>query len=119
MRLKSEIWVAAYLRQCASHGIFAVVARRGDPSAGAIFIKLVAAGERTHLFVPAPQMLTGDGERKWIPARDGAWLAEGDADALIAREAEFDSDLWVLAVEDRDGRHLLADHLVRGEDRQS
>ena len=66
-----------------------------------------------------PVAHTGDGERKWIPARDGAWLAEGDADALIAREAEFDSDLWVLAVEDRDGRHLLADHLVRGEDRQS
>jgi hypothetical protein len=115
MRLKSQIWVSAYLRQCSAAGIFAVVARRGDPSAGAIFIKLLAEGERTRLFVPAPQMLSENGERKWMAARGGDWLAEAEADAIIEREAEFDSDLWVVAVEDREGRHLLADHLVEGE----
>lgn len=115
MRLKSEIWIAAYLRQCSVAGIFAVIARRGDPSAGAIFIKLLADGARTRLFVPAPQVLSESGERKWIAARKGAWIEESEADAIIGREAEFDSDLWVVAIEDREGRHLLADHLVEGE----
>lgn len=115
MRLKSQIWVSAYLRLCSAAGIFAVVARRGDPSAGAIFIKVLADGERTQLFVPAPQTLSETGERKWMAARDGAWLDEKEADAIIDREAEFDSDLWVVAVEDREGRHLLAGHLVEGE----
>jgi hypothetical protein len=37
-------------------------------------------------------------------------LAEGkerDVDATIARQRDFDPDLWVIEVEDREGRHLL------------
>ena len=38
MRLKSEIWVKAYLRRCTVNGAMAVVVRHGDDDAGAIFI---------------------------------------------------------------------------------
>ena len=41
MRLKSEIWVKAYLRRCTVNGASGVVARHGDDDAGAIFIKIV------------------------------------------------------------------------------
>jgi hypothetical protein len=34
------------------------------------------------------------------------------ADAFLAREAEFDSDMWIIEVEDRRGRHFLDDSLV-------
>ena len=40
MRLKSGIWVAAYLRRCNVEGAFAAVRRRGAEEAGAIFIKI-------------------------------------------------------------------------------
>ena len=40
MRLKSGIWVAAYLRRCTVEGVFAAVRRRGAEEAGAIFIKI-------------------------------------------------------------------------------
>ena len=40
LRLKSEIWVKAYLRRCAVAGIDAVLLRRGDVDAGAIYIKV-------------------------------------------------------------------------------
>ena len=40
MRLKSSIWVSAYVRRCDIEGAFAAVRRRGAEEAGAIFIKL-------------------------------------------------------------------------------
>lgn len=114
MRVKSTIWVSAYLRRCAAEGIFAVVARRGEESAGAIFIKLVTDGARTRLFAPAPQMLVGDApdERRFVAAREGSEMEEAEADRIIAKEIDFDPDLWVIAVEDPQGRHFLGDALV-------
>jgi hypothetical protein len=40
MRLKSGIWVSAYVRRCYVEGVFAVIRRRGSDEAGAIFIKV-------------------------------------------------------------------------------
>lgn len=54
MRLKSELWVKAYLRRCAVNGAMAVVARRGDADAGAIFIKVMRRDGGSTLFAPAP-----------------------------------------------------------------
>ena len=42
--------------------------------------------------------------RKWDALAEGA---EMDVDASIRRQREFDPDLWVIEVEDRQGRHLL------------
>ena len=55
MRIKSNIWVAAYLRRCQTENIFGVVRRRGAEEAGAIFIKLALLDGNAVLFTPAPQ----------------------------------------------------------------
>src|SRR5262249_15973176 len=55
MRLKSAIWVAAYVRRCHSEGAFAAVRRRGAEEAGAIFVKLNRLDGTAELFGPAPQ----------------------------------------------------------------
>ena len=34
---------------------------------------------------------------------------ERDVDASIAKQRQFDSDIWVLEVEDREGRTLLGE----------
>jgi hypothetical protein len=44
------------------------------------------------------------GDRKWIVLTEGAELA---VDASIAKQRSFDRDLWVIEVEDKQGRHLL------------
>jgi hypothetical protein len=41
----------------------------------------------------------------------GKIVSEADADTFLNREAGFDSDLWIVEVEDRDGRHFLGDDL--------
>jgi hypothetical protein len=112
MRLRAEFWVKAYLRRCVIEGASAVVVRHGDDDAGAIFIKVNRLDGTCLIFGPAPAGLAGaESDRRWVTllSRDG--VGEGDADVFLAREASFDSDLWLVEVEDRQGRHFLDDQL--------
>ena len=65
------------------------------------------------LFGPAPAGLDGaDFDRRWVVLLKAAFLSEDEVLAHIAREARVDSDLWVVEIEDRDGRHFLGDDLM-------
>ena len=114
MRLKSAIWVAAYIRRCAIEGAFAVLRRRGAEEAGAIFIKIDRLDGTVELYGPAPQAVFDEAH----PV-DRAFVAclkqpspDSEAEAYLARQLKFDPDIWVVEVEDREGRHFL-DQLVR------
>jgi hypothetical protein len=114
MRLKSEIWVKAYLRRCTVHGAMAAVLRHGDDDAGAIFIKIVRLDRTATVFAPAPAgMDAADFDRRWVAGLKGRWVSEVEADGVLNREAGFDGDVWIVEVEDRDGRHFLGDDLVK------
>ncbi len=109
MRLRADIWVAAYLRRCAVEGAVAVLRRRGAAEAGAIFVKVDRLDGRAALYAPAPQSELGeDGlERLWSRAHKDEWIAPGEIETRLAREINFDSDLWIVEVEDRQGRCWL------------
>lgn len=102
-RLKSEIRVAAQLRRAHSAGAFAVVARRGDPDAGAIAVKVYLGARQARLFVEARDE---DGKAIWREPFDGA-VEEDRIDAFLDKEKRFDSDLWIVEIEDREGRAFL------------
>jgi hypothetical protein len=113
MRLKSEIWVKAYLRRCAVNGASGVVARHGDDDAGAIFIKIMRSDQMAAVFSPAPAGLDdADLDRRWVSRFNNGFVADTEADALLKREASFDSDVWIVEIEDREGRHFLGDELM-------
>ena len=115
MRLKSGIWVSAYLRRCQVEGAFAVVRRRGAEEAGAIFIKLNRLDGTAEIYGPAPQTAFDDYhpvERAFSPGLPAQPAPEADAEAYLARQIRFDPDVWIVEVEDRAGRHFL-DQLVR------
>ena len=72
MRLKSEIWVKAYIRRCQHEGVVAVLGRRGDADAGAIYIKVSRLDGTALLFGPAPSGLDeAREERRWEPSLGG------------------------------------------------
>jgi hypothetical protein len=110
MRLKSALWVAAYLRRCQVEGLYAVVRRRGAEEAGAIFVRVSRLDGTSDLFGPAPQSAFSA-----VPSADRAFsasLAEQPAsdaavEAYLAREIKFDPDIWIVEVEDRGGRNFL------------
>jgi hypothetical protein len=114
MRLRSDIWVKAYLRSCAVAGGQGYVVRHGDDDAGAIYIKVTDAARTARLFAPAPTGLDdADTERRWQCITGEQPIAEADADAKLARETAYDGDVWVIEIEDRGGRHFLDDWLAR------
>jgi len=111
MRLKSGIWVAAYLRRCNVEGIFAVVRRRGAEEAGAIFVKVNRLDGTGTLYGPAPQAVFDEArpaERMFtaLVGRESP-AAEGELEARLVKEIRFDPDLWIIEVEDRAGRNFL------------
>ncbi len=112
MRLKSEIWVKAYLRSCAGQGAPAAVVRRGDSDAGVIFIKIARLDRTADLYGPAPSGYVGDlSDRSWI--RLASQQPEDVIDERLAREIRLDYDIWVLEIEDRQGRSFLDSWLAK------
>jgi hypothetical protein len=112
MRLKSELWVKAYIRRCQIEGAAAALVRRGDTDAGAIYIKVSRLDGSALLFGPAPAGLdAAREERHWQPHLQPGPAPESDADAYLARQVEFDPDVWIVEVEDTAGRHFLDDWL--------
>ena len=110
MRIKSELWVQAYLRGCQGQGIAAVVVRRGDESAGAIYICINRLDRTVMLYGPAPAGLEGgDTERRWVRCFAAGIITEEEAASYLARQVKFDSDIWIVEIEDRAGRHFLGD----------
>jgi hypothetical protein len=116
MRLKSGIWVAAYLRRCQIEGAFAAVRRRGAEEAGAVFIIVNRLDGTATLYGPAPQTVFDEAQpsdRMFSTVQGGAMpVPEADVEARLAREVRFDPDVWIIEVEDRAGRHFLGEALV-------
>jgi hypothetical protein len=115
MRLKSSIWVSAYLRRCQVEGAVATLRRRGAEEAGAIFIKINRLDGTGDLFGPAPQTAF-DGQptdRMFALCLKMPGQPEPELEARLSREIRFDPDLWIVEVEDRQGRHWLDDQLAR------
>jgi hypothetical protein len=108
MRLKSAIWVSAYIRRCNIEGAFAAVRRRGAEEAGAIFIKLNRLDGTAELFSPAPQFGEAHpSDRAFARGLGPEPVPEEKVEERLKREIRFDPDVWIVEVEDRAGRHFL------------
>ena len=107
MRLKSALWVSSYLKRINQTGAFAAVLKRGDESAGAIYIKINRLNGTVDFYAPAlPGLDDVDPSRKWETRKSEA--AEADVDTWLAAERARDPDLWIVEVEDKSGfSHLL------------
>ena len=100
---RSDLWASAFVRRHNDIGEPCVVSRKGDPIAGQIFIEIDHLNGTVSLLTPAPATARRDDDADRLFVRR---FDHGDAAAVaarIAREAEFDPDLWVLSLEMRGG----------------
>ena len=100
-RLTAGFWVEAYLARLRLADIPAFVTARGDGTAGAVAVKLNRLDGTGVAFARG---WNASGARAWTALAEGA---EADVDAALARQRRFDPDLWIIEVEDRQGRTLL------------
>ncbi len=105
MQLSTDVWVAALIRRAELGGAFATVAMKGDARGGAVLVKV--ANRRTGEVRLYAQAVRGDGEAVWMQPRPGE--GEPELDAYAARTRRIDPDLWMVEVEDVEGRHFLTE----------
>jgi hypothetical protein len=103
-RLTSDVWVSAYLTRLRLVEIPVFVTRKGDATAGSVLVKLNTLDGNAKAFQRQFDLMSG--AREWVVLAEGP---EEDVDASLNKQASFDPDLWVLEVEDKQGRHLLDD----------
>lgn len=101
-RLTARFWVDAYLARLGLQNIPAFVVAHGDDTGGAVLVKLATLDGQAKVFQRSFDLESG--AQKWMELASGA---ERDVDEVITRQRGFDPDLWVIEVEDREGRHLL------------
>lgn len=105
MRIDTDIWVYALIRRAQQGGAFATVGRKGDSRGGAVLVKLInqRKGEARLL----AEATRGDGERFWM--QPILSTDERDLDAYIDKAVRIDPDLWVVEIDDPEGRHFLVE----------
>lgn len=101
-RLTSRFWVDAYLARLRLADVPAFVVAHGDDTGGAVLVKLNTLDGRAVVFQRSFDLMAD--VRIWAELANGP---EAEVDAAISRQRGFDPDLWVIEVEDRQGRHLL------------
>jgi hypothetical protein len=101
--IPAHLWVSALLRRATGAGAFATIVHRGDEQRGDVLVKVTYARGEARLYAPAfnPE---GPTEFEKLAPED-----EAGVDALVGKRLKADRDLWVIEIEDREGRHFLTD----------
>lgn len=101
-RLPTGLWVDAHLRRCTSAAIPVYVVHKGAYAAGTVMVKIVMRGAGCLLL---NQMRDIDGNMGWMQVFEDGPADERRADDYIKRAIARDPDVWVIEVEDADGKN--------------
>jgi hypothetical protein len=107
VRVTSVIFVSALTRRVFAAGLAAAIVKRGAEEAGAIFLTVDRLDGTVDLYGPAPQSAveSRDSDRSFL--RLGERATPDEIERRLTRERRFDSDLWIVAIEDREGRPFV------------
>ncbi|MEE9453428.1 MAG: DUF1491 family protein [Paracoccaceae bacterium] len=100
-RLTSEFWVKAYMARLRTMDIPAFITTKGDTTAGAVLIKINTLNGQAQAF---QRSYDASGKRIWISLSDGP---DCEVEAALNKQRSFDPDIWIIEVEDKQGRSLL------------
>ncbi|MEO0982711.1 MAG: DUF1491 family protein [Pseudomonadota bacterium] len=106
-RLHTSTWVEALVRRAQVAGASAFIVKRGDAQRGDVLVKVAQLNGTARAYAPAMGM---EGDRVFQDlAVQGVGPDEVSVDDYVARARVRDADLWIVEIEDRDGRHFLTE----------
>ena len=107
-RLKAGIFVRSLIRRAEVAGAQAYVVKKGSEEAGAVFLKISRLDGTCTIL---NQVRPGDGELAWAKPLGGP-CDEARAAAYLAKQTKFDRDLWIVEIEDREGRAFVDEKVL-------
>lgn len=107
-RLKAGIFVRALIRRAQAASASAFIVRKGAEEAGAVILTLSKL-DGTCLLLN--QARNGRGELVWAKPL-GDWGPEDKARTWLDKQIRFDPDLWIVEIEDREGRAFVDEPIV-------
>jgi len=96
-RLKTSLWVEAHVRQCFLADMPAFIVAKGDKERGGVILKVNRFKDGIQLF---EQTLDFDGKKMWRSIGEYDFDKEAAADELLKKKRGFDTDLWIVEIED-------------------
>jgi hypothetical protein len=107
-RLKAGFYVKALIRRAEVAGAAAFVVRRGAEEAGAVILKI---SRLDGTCIVLDRARRGDGELVWVrPLGENA--DEAASAKYFEKQMRFDPDLWIVEIEDREGRAFVDEPIV-------
>ena len=105
MNLSTDIWVYALLRRVQLAGSNAAIVRKGDATGGAVLVRTWSPRDREARLYALAQ--SGEGDSVWMQPLANA--SESDLDAYAGRASQRDPDLWIVEIEDNNGKRFLTE----------
>jgi hypothetical protein len=107
-RLKAGIFVRALIRRAEAEGAAAFVVRKGNEEAGTVVLKVSRLDGNCLVL---NQARDGAGALVWAGPR-GVWGEDARAAPWFEKQIRFDPDLWIVEIEDRQGRAFVDAKIV-------
>ncbi len=107
-RLKAGIFVRALLRRAEVAGASGFIMRKGAEEAGAVIIRVARLDGQSQVL---SQARAGDGALVWQQPL-GPLVTDARAAEWCAKQLRFDPDLWIVEIEDRQGRAFVDEPIV-------
>lgn len=104
-RVPTHLWVMAGVRRCNQEGVPAMVRNRGEAMGGLLLLKIALLDGTARVYAQQRDL---DGRLGWMGVPRDEALPEPEAEAYLERTLKRDPDLWLVEVEDRQGRNPFA-----------
>lgn len=108
-RLPTRLWADALIRRASIAGASAFVTQHGDDDRGDVLVKVARLDGTAAVYTPTMNL---EGERVFLNLIvQGIGPDEAGVDDYVRRARGRDSDLWIIEIEDREGRPFLTEKI--------